>query len=377
MTAETPTKPISFHDPDLIQRPYEAYSYMLSEAPVYYDESTDQYIVSRYEDIRKLVADSTAVNSNGANERLARAHKPASILARINKLFEEKGWPRAAPMGHYEGEDYRERRDLFERFLRASKVQEYDGTIQEIASGQAERLAAKTEADLVSEYCEQISLRVICRILGAPDEAIPIVKEATDAMITNVGQLGSTEEEEIEVALKEIEAQHFFKRMIDEKRARPDDTILSEFVNSPLPSGYVLTDPEILTLVMLDLFMAGSETASKAMASGFYYLCKNPELQQHLRADLDGNLKTFVEEVLRLEPPARALARIALRDITMHGVTIPKDSLVMLCVSSANRDTQRFGCPAEVDLGRSNAAQHLTFGSGAHSCIGAPLARKE
>ncbi len=378
MTENTPSKTISFRDKEMLQKPYEAYSFLQTNAPVYFDEASNFYVISRYDDIRKLAADRTALNSHGAGARLMGSHDPARE-ARIAKLFEEKGWFRANAMGHYDGEDYRERRDLFERFLRGGKVREYDGLVQEIAYDLARKLAAKPEleADVVSEYCELLSVRVICRILGAPDDVVPIIKGATDAMIASIGRIGATEEEDVEATLKMIAGQHFIKGMIDEKRARPDDTILSEFVNAPLLNGETMTVPEILTLVMTDLFFAGAETAARALGSGVYYLCKTPGLQARLRADLDGNLRGFVEEVLRLEPPAGSLARIALRDITLHGVTIPKGSLVMLSAAAGNRDAERFACPANLEVERDNAASHLTFGSGAHSCVGAPLARRE
>jgi cytochrome P450 len=240
----------------------------------------------------------------------------------------------------------------------------------------ADELRGKTQAELVSEYCEQISLRVICGLLGAYDDALPVVKESMAAMVANLGHIGS-EQEEVEGALKEIAAQHYFKRLIDRKRAHPDGTILSAFVNATLPSGTVMTDPEILMHVMLDLFMAGAETSAKALSSGVYYLCKQPDLQRRLQSNLDDNLRVFAEEILRLEGPASGLFRVALRDIELHDRTIPKGAVVTLRIAAANRDHRQFRCPAEVDLDRPNAATHLSFGSGPHSCVGSPLARRE
>ncbi|WP_337185272.1 cytochrome P450 [Phenylobacterium sp.] len=375
MTTETLPKPLTLKHPDVLQCPYAAYEFLREEAPVYFDPVAGFYVISRYEDSRRLLSDRTALNSEHATEKLRGAADPERAK-RIQQLFIDKGWPRARPVGNYEGEEYRERRDLFEQFLRAGKVREYDDMVRDIAYGLAERIAPNGGAEVVSEYCEQISLKVICGLLGAPDDALPIVKESMDAMMANLGHIG-TEDEEVQGALKEIAAQHYFKKMIDEKRARPDDTILSAFVNAKFDSGRVMTDPEILMHVMLDLFMAGAETSAKALTSGIYYLSQDPALQKKLQSDLDGHLRTFSEEILRLEGPAAGLYRIALRDIELHGATIPKGSVVALRVAAANRDHRHFACPAEIDLERRNAATHLSFGSGAHSCVGAPLARRE
>jgi cytochrome P450 len=365
----------SLRDPELLKCPFEAYEYWREEEPVFFDAGSGMWVVSRYEDSRRLLTDRTALNSEHATEKLRGAVDPARAQ-RIAALFAERGWPRARPVGNYEGAEYRERRDLFESFLRAGKVRDYDPMVSDVCYALAAKLPRKDSAEMVSEYCEQISLRVICGLLGAGDEALPIVKESMDAMVANLGHVGS-EAEEVEGALKEIAAQHYFKTLIDNKRARPDDTILSAFVNARLPSGAVMTDPEILMHVMLDLFMAGAETSAKALSSGILILCRDPALQAKLQADLDGGLRTFAEEILRLEGPASGVFRIALRDIDLHGRTIPKGSVVTLRVAAANRDPRQFGCPAQVDLARPNAATHLSFGSGPHSCVGAPLARRE
>lgn len=248
--------------------------------------------------------------------------------------------------------------------------------IRDIAYSLVEQFAGDGGCELVSQFSEPLSLRVICKLLGAPDEALPIVKESMDAMVANLGSM-QTEAEELAGVEKEIKAQHFFKRMIDNLRVAPTDTILSAFVNAPLPSGKVMTDAQILMHVMLDLFMAGAETTAKAITSGVAMLCRNPSVWRLLQADPDAHLRTFVEEVLRLEGPASCLNRVAQKDITLHGTTIPKGSMVMLRIAAANRDSAMFSVADEVDLERGNAAKHLSFGSGVHSCLGAPLARRE
>jgi cytochrome P450 len=279
-------------------------------------------------------------------------------------------------VGNYEGEEYKERRDLFEKFLRAGKIKDYDDMVRNIAYSLVGQFAADGKCEVVSQYSEQISLRVICGLLGAPDDAIPIVKKSMAAMVANLGLIGP-EEAEIAGAEREIAAQHYFKGMIDGLRQKPDDTILSAFVNAELPSGRKMTDPQILMHVMLDLFMAGAETTAKAITSGVALLCRNPQILRALEADLDGGLRSFGEEVLRLEGPASGLYRIALRDVTLHGVTIPKGSVVTMRIAAGNRDRRHFSSPAEIDLNRGNSATHLSFGSGMHSCVGSPLARRE
>ncbi|WP_176590620.1 cytochrome P450 [Sphingobium sp. EM0848] len=113
------------------------------------------------------------------------------------------------------------------------------------------------------------------------------------------------------------------------------------------------------------------------MSSGIYLLCQDGALQDRLASGPDNLRRGFAEEVLRLEGPAVGLYRLAKRDISLHGLTIPQGALVALRVAAANRDDGQFACPASVDLERGNAATHLSFGSGAHACLGSYLARRE
>lgn len=366
---------LTLKDPDLIRRPYEAYEYLREEAPVYFDEKAGFYVISRYEDIRAALRDTSALNSEHATERLHGASDPARA-ARIRDLFAKKGWPRDRPIGNYEGADHRELRDIFETFLRAGKVRDYDNMVRDIACSLVDGFAQDGQCDVVGQYAEQLSVRVICGLLGASDDAIPIVKASMAAMVANLGLI-MTEDEEIASAEKEIAAQHYFKAMIDRLRETPDESILSAFVNTRLPSGRTITDPQILMHVMLDLFMAGAETTSKAIASGVLMLCRSPRVYAALQADPDAHLRTFAEEVLRLEGPASGVFRVALQDIDLHGVRVPKGAFVTLRVAAANRDPRHFAYPADLDLARTNAATHLSFGAGVHSCVGAPLARRE
>lgn len=368
-------KPISILDPEISQCPYHAYERLLDEAPVYWDKSAKTYTVTRYEDIRQLLRDPTLLNAEHAVEKM-RAVNDADRAERIKKIFLEEGWPRERPIGNYEGAEHAERRSLLEPFLRAGKVKEYDPMLREIATELIDQFIDDGECDLVSQFSESFSLLVICRLVGTPDEAVEHVRVAAAAMLRNMSMLQS-EEEEAAGARDEIKAQHYFKGLIDKYRAEPNDSLLSALINAELPSGTEITDAQILTHVMLDLFFAGAETTAKAISSGIAMLAHDPALAAQVQQDLEGNLRTFIEEVLRQEPPATTLFRIAQKDIELHGVTIPKGAWVTLRSAAANRDPRQFPCPEAIDLTRRNAAQHLAFGSGVHACVGAPLARRE
>ncbi|MBT4159910.1 MAG: cytochrome P450, partial [Gammaproteobacteria bacterium] len=128
--------------------------------------------------------------------------------------------------------------------------------------------------------------------------------------------------------------------------------------------------------LMHQLITGGFETTQSAINHGLWALIRFPELQERLRSD-EKLMKPFVDEVLRWESPVQFLARRATHDVELGGTTIPKDSMVLVGYGPANRDESKFECPHQFNVERGNAGAHLAFGSGAHFCVGALLAKQE
>ncbi len=124
------------------------------------------------------------------------------------------------------------------------------------------------------------------------------------------------------------------------------------------------------------LFAAGQETTARLLAAALKHLAEHPEVQDQLRADSE-LIPGFIEEALRIESPVKADFRLARRTTSIAGVDVAAGTPVMLLNGAANRDPERFECPAEFRIDRPNASAHIAFGRGAHSCPGGPLARAE
>jgi cytochrome P450 len=138
-----------------------------------------------------------------------------------------------------------------------------------------------------------------------------------------------------------------------------------------------MTDQELFAEMGADLFVGGAETTTNALSHGVMLLIEHPEVWQAVKADPENMVPRFAEEVLRLEAPVQSLRRVATVDIELHGVTIPAGALINLRYGAANRDERAFECPESINLERKNPRSHLAFGTGAHVCLGAPLARRE
>jgi cytochrome P450 len=364
----------SLTDPDTLRCPYEAYKYLLSEEPVFHDEASGLWFLSRYLDTRDILRN-PVMSTAHVTEKLRTLMSPERA-ARIQKLFEEKGWPRERNLPNYEGEEHREIRAVFEQYLRAGKIKEHDEWIRDWSYSVVDTFAADGKCEVLSQFSEMISIGTLCRLVDADLDKIPLIRESMHAIEAGLS-FTQNEETDLENAEKEIAAQHYFMELINQKRANPDDGLLSAIVNARFPSGRSLSDRQLLTQIQFDLFMAGADTTNKAMTTGVALMTKNPDVFARLQADPEKHLRTFVEEVLRLEPPASGTFRVATEDLSLHDRTIPAGSVVTPRIAAANLDERQFGCPAKLDLDRTNAATHMSFGSGQHACIGAPLARRE
>ena len=119
---------------------------------------------------------------------------------------------------------------------------------------------------------------------------------------------------------------------------------------------------------------AGHETTTSILSNCYVHLAENPSHFKYLKAHPQ-KLEGFIEEALRFYTPVSRFLRRTKRDLELHGVKIPAQSLILLVAGAANTDPEKFEQGCRFDLHRRNAKQHLSFGRGAHFCLGAQLAR--
>jgi cytochrome P450 len=368
---------VNFFEYETQNCPYDAYTELRDEAPVWLDPHTGMYVITRYEDLRAVLLDTETFISGGDTRR--RVQRPEMIERgrRIHQLYTEKGWVPARTLAGRDDPNHKQMRALFDHAFRPSKIKLIDPWVEERCHLLIDDFISTGSCDWVKQFAVPLPLLVIGKQMGAKEQDIWRIKAWTDAWVQRLG-LMQTDEEAIWSTEMEIEAQHYFQPIFERVRNEPDDSLLSDIVNTVIPEwGRTLTDEELHAEMMADTFVGGSETSTNALSEGARILAEQPDVWARLKADPDGLLPTFVEEVLRLEGPVQGLFRTAAKDVEMHGVTIPAGATINVRFAAANRDERTFACPADVDLERKSPKQHLAFGVGTHYCLGAPLARRE
>jgi cytochrome P450 len=368
---------INLFDAELQQCPYPAYKTLRDEAPAYRQPGTDIYIVTRYEDVRRVLMDPETFPSGSAGTAYRMKTGNIERQMRVAERFAEKGWVPGPTLASRDDPNHKQMRAMFNEAFKPSRIALIDPLVEQLAYELIDGFLGDGHCDWVSQFAVPLPLFIIGDQMGMPREDMWQIKRWTDAFFHRISMM-LPEEREMEMVDREIEAQHYFQPIFERLRQHPDDSLISALVNTVIEGwGRPLSNEELHAEMMADTFVGGSETTTNALAAGMRLLIENKDVWRQLKSDPDRYMKTFVEEVLRLESPVQSLMRFCAKDTEIGGVPVPDGALINVRYAAANRDERAFECPEEIDLERPKAGSHMAFGSGVHHCLGAPLARRE
>jgi cytochrome P450 len=234
----------------------------------------------------------------------------------------------------------------------------------------------RAELDLVADYAVPLPLRVIAEMFGAPAQEYPRFRGWSDAMLalaSSVARADDAAQAESRFAATSDEMERYLAPLIEARRARPQDDLLTGLVHAEL-DGERLSRADLLGFFQL-LLLAGHETTTNFIANAVLCLTEHPEQLARLRAT-PALLDSAIEEILRYRSPVQTTFRRTRHALKLEGQTLPAGALVLAVIGSANRDPRAFPDPERFDIARQPNA-HLAFGHGIHFCLGAVLARIE
>jgi cytochrome P450 len=182
-------------------------------------------------------------------------------------------------------------------------------------------------------------------------------------------------DEHVATARRFVEFQHYVFALIEERRAAPQDDLISAMVHFESTAGEPLDDVVLVGQVM-GLVMAGHETVTTMLTMGLFHLLNDRSQWDALRTNPELAVAA-TEEALRFDGPVKQLNRRSTRDVEVGGYSIPKGATIAIVLGSGNRDEAAFTDPERFDIHAERDKQHLAFGRGPHYCVGASLARAE
>jgi cytochrome P450 len=372
-----PLSSFTLADPKVMQDPYPYYERLRAEDPVHFDEGIRTWLVTRHDDIL-TAARNTDVYSD--EMRVSKAIR-SPFLAEVEEHMQREGFLVLDPADSFktDGELHTRRRKLVAHAFTGPNVAAMEARVTAICREKSAAFLRRSEVDLVREYAMPIPILVICDALGLPMDHVDEVSRGADSMVAQVGA-GATREQAYQHAENIMQLHRFVRNAIAERRLKPGDDLISQFVHARIddPASPQLTERELMAISTVAL-AGGVDTTRNGIAFALHALATRPDLLARLRSskEQDKELGRFCEETLRFYSPVPQLPRITLSDTTLRGKQIPQGAYVFLCWASGNRDTNRFAEPEKFDMDRTQLNQHLAFGTGVHYCIGAMLARQE
>lgn len=233
-------------------------------------------------------------------------------------------------------------------------------------------IAQRDECDAVAELAVPYPSQVFLTFFGLPLEDRDRLIGWKDRVIALANNTDGSGESSIEPA---IELMTYLDAAVRERRENPGDDLLSKLLaGDSSVAEEPLDDGEALGLAFL-FVLAGLDTVTAATGFALLHLAQRPDLRQRLRDDPDA-VAEFIEEIVRLEPPAPGVPRMTTREVVVGGVRLPKDTMVNLALGAANREEGLYPDPAEIVMD-GTPRKHWGFGGGAHRCLGSHLARIE
>ncbi|MCX2928868.1 cytochrome P450 [Mycobacterium sp. CVI_P3] len=365
MNVQTPERYVELvldpYDYDFHEDPYPYYKRLRDEAPLYYNEELKFWAVSRHRDVLQGFRNSTTLsNKYGVSldpaSRGPHASKTMSFLAmddpahlRLRTLVSKGFTPRRI-------------RELEPRVTEIA-VKHLDAMLDKASSGEA--------VDYVDEFAGKLPMDVISELMGVPEADRVQVRAWADGVMHREEGVTDVPPEAVEASLNLIV---YYQAMVEERRKKPTEDLTTALLDAEI-DGDRLTDDEVLGFMFL-MVIAGNETTTKLLANAAFWGHKNPDQLAEVYADLS-RVPLWVEETLRYDTSSQILARTVAGELTLYDTVIPDGDVVLLLPGSAHRDERAFENPDDYIIGRDIGAKLQSFGSGAHFCLGAHLARME
>jgi cytochrome P450 len=349
------------YDYEFHEDPYPYYKRLRDQAPLYHNAELSFWALSRHQDVLQGFRNSTTLsNRDGVSldpvSRGPHASKTMSFLAmddpahlRLRTLVSKGFTPRRI-------------RELEERVTEIA-VQHLDTMLEKAGTG--------SSVDYVAEFAGKLPMDVISELMGVPVPDRDQIRAWADGVMHREDGVNDVPQAAIEASINLIV---YYQEMVAERRKKLTDDLTSALLEAEI-DGDRLTDEEVLGFMFL-MVIAGNETTTKLLANAAFWGHKNPDQLTPIYSDLE-RVPLWVEETLRYDTSSQILARVVAGDLNLYDTTIPEGDVLLLLPGSAHRDERVFENPDDYIIGREIGSKLMSFGSGAHFCLGAHLARME
>jgi cytochrome P450 len=346
--------------------PYDYYAEARAREKVTWEEPTKNWIAASYNAVRDVLTDEDTF-ARPLPTQIVPSEKYSRIVASPFSLV---------------GEERLKHRKWWLQIFNTREIERYRANVvSEIVEATIDEIAPRGRAELVADYAERVSDRVIAGVLGLPwrdDDYMDEMRANLNKIEHYKGIVYLKPEEAIphaEIALAATyEVDRLLRPYMDERKTTADDSIISRVWRDEALDGW--TEDSRYGLVRT-FFAGGSDTTRTSMVNALHLILTTPGMLEKVRNADARTVGNFIEEALRLVGTVHFRNRFCQRDVELEGAQVHEGDKVAAVIGSGNRDATRFEEPDEVNLERKNPRQHLAFSVGIGACAGSPLARVE
>lgn len=360
--APTSILEISAFDPEARDDPHPRMRALRETGRVLRDDTTKAWLLSHYDDIRETVNDGTFVR-----------HPSKAEEGSITRMLVDPDDPegrRTSILFMDDPDHARNRRPLMQSFY--ERIKKMQAEIEALIDGVIDSAPASGRFDLMEKVAVPVPILVIAHILGVDESRLEEFRTWSEGLILGLNPVRTPEQTTYMKESRE-KLDHYFTELMAARRREPRHDLISDMVKIQAKGGD-FSDEE-LRINLQALLVGGNLTTTDLIGNGVWLFLKHPKQLEAFKADPKLDVPA-VEEVLRFEAPVQATSRILSEDREVAGCPMHRSQPVFMSLAAANRDPERFENPEAFDI-TIRRRSHVSFGGGAHICIGAPLARIE
>jgi len=340
--------------------PFPTYRHFLEHEPCTHNPKMDFYALFRFEDVWEATLDWKTYSSSLGPSLENRGQIPGELFSVIGM-----DPPRHTRL-----------RNVVSRGFTPKRIAALEPEVRKLAARYLDALRGERRFDVQQEFSVKLPMDVISVLLGIPEADRDWYRHTVDKGLERDPETGQPGMENLSMLGK---SRDLVLSLLADRRKQPREDLITVIAEAEFtePDGTQrrLGDDEVAAFTTL-LAAAGAETTAKLIGNMIVYLFQHPEQRRFVFEDVKARLPNAIEEVLRYDAPSQFQGRVAMRDVTVHGVTIPKGARVALVTGAACRDPREFADPDRLDVTRT-PDREIYFGYGQHVCIGKSLARLE
>jgi len=356
-----------FHDPYLAD-PYPFFAEAQTATPVFYSPLLDYWVVTRYHDIRQVFQTPQLFSAVNALAPIQ------PICPAAEQILTQGGFRPVQTLTNNDPPAHTRVRRLANVAFTPRRVAAMESFIREVTVRFVTDRLASGRADLIRDLAWELPALVIFRVLGIPDDDVARVKAGAESRLLFMWGR-PTEAEQTQLARSMAAFWRYAEALVADRASEPRDDFTSDLLIARDRDAPALTQPEVTTIVY-GLLLAGHETTTGLLGNSFRQLLTERHAWDEICLD-PTLIPNAIEEVLRLDSSVITWRRKTTQAVEIGGVSIPAGANLLLLLGAANRDPAVFDNPNRFDIHRANSKDHLSFGHGAHFCLGAPLGRLE